>query len=187
MVRFGEIWEIFKVLAREGGLGVIHAEDDDIVHAHVREAASPRTAPASSTWPRCTTRCRRTLFRRIIRLAENVEGMALYMMHVSAAAGVRGDRREPRARLPDLRRDAAPVPALHAARTTSSRTARSTTPIPRSNPSATSKALWDGLAHGSLHCVATDEVCCNLSVKVQRQAASTTPPAATPASSRASR
>src|SRR5215217_2161868 len=27
-------------------------------------------------------------FRRIIRLAENVEGMALYMMHVSAAAGV---------------------------------------------------------------------------------------------------
>jgi dihydropyrimidinase len=25
MVRFGEIWEIFKVLAREGGLAVIHA------------------------------------------------------------------------------------------------------------------------------------------------------------------
>ena len=31
MIRFGEIWEIFKVLAREGGLAVIHAEDDDIV------------------------------------------------------------------------------------------------------------------------------------------------------------
>ena len=31
MVRFGEIWEIFKVLSREGGLAVIHSEDDDIV------------------------------------------------------------------------------------------------------------------------------------------------------------
>jgi len=31
MVDFGDIWEAFKVLAKEGGLGVIHAEDNDIV------------------------------------------------------------------------------------------------------------------------------------------------------------
>ena len=31
MIRFGDIWEIFKVIAAHGGLGVIHAEDDDIV------------------------------------------------------------------------------------------------------------------------------------------------------------
>ena len=31
MVDFGDIWEVFKVLAKEGGLGVIHAEDNDIV------------------------------------------------------------------------------------------------------------------------------------------------------------
>ena len=29
------------------------------------------------------------------------------------------------------------------------------------------QALWDGLARGELHCVATDEVCCNLAVKVR--------------------
>jgi dihydropyrimidinase len=29
------------------------------------------------------------------------------------------------------------------------------------------QGLWDGLAHGHLHSVATDEVCCNLSVKVR--------------------
>ena len=31
MIDFGDIWETFKVLAKEGGLGVIHAEDNDIV------------------------------------------------------------------------------------------------------------------------------------------------------------
>src|SRR5215813_13026631 len=31
MIDFGDIWEAFQILAREGGLGVIHAEDNDIV------------------------------------------------------------------------------------------------------------------------------------------------------------
>ena len=31
MIDFGDIWEAFQVLAKEGGLGVIHAEDNDIV------------------------------------------------------------------------------------------------------------------------------------------------------------
>ncbi|MBV9971161.1 MAG: amidohydrolase family protein, partial [Xanthobacteraceae bacterium] len=31
MIDFGDIWEAFQVLAKSGGLGVIHAEDNDIV------------------------------------------------------------------------------------------------------------------------------------------------------------
>src|SRR5258708_32059525 len=31
MIDFGDIWEAFQVLAKAGGLGVIHAEDNDIV------------------------------------------------------------------------------------------------------------------------------------------------------------
>ncbi len=31
MVQFGDIWEVLKVLAKEGGLAAIHAEDNDIV------------------------------------------------------------------------------------------------------------------------------------------------------------
>ncbi|PON09986.1 hypothetical protein C2W62_52515, partial [Candidatus Entotheonella serta] len=31
MVHFGDIWEVFKILTRTGGLGVIHAEDNDLV------------------------------------------------------------------------------------------------------------------------------------------------------------
>ena len=31
MVDFGDIWEVFQVLKANGGLGVIHSEDNDIV------------------------------------------------------------------------------------------------------------------------------------------------------------
>src|SRR5258708_20881742 len=31
MIDFGDIWEAFQVLAKHGGLGVIHAKDNDIV------------------------------------------------------------------------------------------------------------------------------------------------------------
>src|SRR5215218_11245564 len=31
MVQFGDIWEVLKIMAREGGLATIHAEDNDIV------------------------------------------------------------------------------------------------------------------------------------------------------------
>src|SRR5262249_42717018 len=31
MVKFGDIWEVLKVLAQAGGLAAIHAEDNDIV------------------------------------------------------------------------------------------------------------------------------------------------------------
>ena len=37
MVDFGDIWEVFQVLAANRGLGVIHSEDNDI-DAHVRQA-----------------------------------------------------------------------------------------------------------------------------------------------------
>ena len=59
MIDFGDIWEAFKVLAKEGGLGVIHAEDNDIV-MHMYAKLIREGAPASRTWPRCTTRCPRT-------------------------------------------------------------------------------------------------------------------------------
>ena len=31
MVHFGDIWEVFKIITRTKGLGVIHAEDNDLV------------------------------------------------------------------------------------------------------------------------------------------------------------
>ena len=166
MVRFGEIWEIFKVLAREGGLAVIHAEDDDIVrHMYAKLFAENRTgfehlAEVHNALSEDLS------FRRIIRLAENVEGMSLYMMHVSAAAGVQAIA-ESRARGYPIYGETLHQYLLY----TEEDYKKPNGQIYHTYPSLKSKrdqqGLWDGLANGHLHCVGTDEVCCNLSVKVR--------------------
>ena len=112
MVDFGDIWEAFQVLAKEGGLGVIHAEDNDIVmHMYAKLIREDRVG--FENLAEVHNQLSEDLsFRRIMRLAESVPGTALYMMHVSAGTGVAAIA-EARAQGPaDLRRDAAPVPAL---------------------------------------------------------------------------
>src|SRR5256885_9279662 len=166
MVRFGQIWEIFQVPAREGGLAVIHAEDDDIVrHMYAKLFAENRTsfehlAEVDNALSEDLS------FRRIIRLAENVEGMALYMMHVSAAAGVEAIA-ESRARGSPISGETLHQYPLY----TEEDSKKPNGQIYHTYPSLKSKrdqqALPDGLEHGHLHCVGTDEVCCNLSVKVR--------------------
>ena len=105
-------------------------------------------------------------FRRIIRLAENIEGMALYMMHVSAAAGVEAIA-ESRARGYPIYGETLHQYLLY----TEEDYKKPNGQIYHTYPSLKSKrdqqGLWDGLQHGHLHCVGTDEVCCNLSVKVR--------------------
>src|SRR6202035_1676190 len=87
MVKFGDVWEVLKILARAGGLAAIHAEDNDIVmHMYEKLIREDRTgfenlAEVHSTLSEDLS------FNRVIRLAENVEGAALYMVHVSAATG----------------------------------------------------------------------------------------------------
>src|SRR3989442_2657778 len=157
MVRFGEIWEIFNVLARESGLSVIHAEDDDIVrYMYAKLFAENRTgfehlAEVHNALSEDLS------FRRIIRLAENVEGMALYMMHVSAAAGVQAIAESPAGGFP-IYGEPLPQNLAH----TSDAYRKPNCHIYHTYPSLKSKrdqqGLWDGLANGELHCVGTDEV-----------------------------
>src|SRR5260370_35561124 len=87
MVDFGDIWEAFQALAQEGGLGVIHAEDNDIVmhmyakliregrvgYEHLAEVHNQLSEDLS--------------FRRILRLAGSVDGTPPPMMHLSAGTG----------------------------------------------------------------------------------------------------
>ena len=61
MVDFGDIWEIFQILAANKGLGVIHSEDNDIVmHMYAKLIREGRTG--FENWPRCITLCRK-IFR----------------------------------------------------------------------------------------------------------------------------
>ena len=113
MIDFGDIWEAFQVLAKEGGLGVIHAEDNDIVmHMYAKLIREGRVG--FENLAEVHNQLSEDLsFRRVLRLAESVPGTALYMMHVSAATGVAAIA-EARAQGPaDLRRDPAPVYAVH--------------------------------------------------------------------------
>ena len=161
MIDFGDIWEAFQVLAKEGGLGVIHAEDNDIVmhmyakliregrvdFAHMAEVHNQLSEDLS--------------FRRVLRLAESVPGAALYMMHVSAGTGV--------AAIAEARSKGLPVygETLHQYLIYSSDDyKRPNGQIYHTYPSLKSpedqKALWTGTTNGSIHCVATDELCCTL-------------------------
>src|SRR6266404_5944817 len=88
MVDFGDIWEVLKVLARAGGIAAIHAEDNDIVmHMYEKLFREDRTGFENLAEVH-NTLSEDLSFNRVIRLAANIAGAALYMVHVSAATGV---------------------------------------------------------------------------------------------------
>ena len=105
-------------------------------------------------------------FNRVIRLAANIEGAALYMMHTSAATGVKA--------IAAARANGVPIYGetlhqylMYIPRTTSGRTARSTTPTLRSNSRRTKRRCGNATDHGAIQTVATDEICCPLRIKLQ--------------------
>ena len=164
MVDFGDIWEAFQVLAKHGGLGVIHAEDNDIVmHMYAKLIRENRVG--FEHLAEVHNQLSEDLsFRRILRLAESVPGTALYMMHVSAATGV--------AAIAEARRKGLPIygETLHQYLLYSANDyKRPNGQIYHTYPSLKSaddqKALWHGTANDVIHCVATDELCCTLKDK----------------------
>src|ERR1700733_7801529 len=164
MIDFGDIWEAFQVLAKEGGLGVIHAEDNDIVmHMYAKLIREGRVG--FEHLAEVHNRLSEDLsFRRVLRLAESVPGTALYMMHVSAATGVIA--------IAEARRKGLPIygETLHQyLGYTAEDYKRPNGQIYHTYPSLKSgedqKVLWDGAMRGSIHCIATDELCCTLKDK----------------------
>jgi len=165
MIDFGDIWEAFQVLAKEGGLGVIHAEDNDIVmHMYAKLIRENRVG--FENLAEVHNQLSEDLsFRRVLRLAESVPGTALYMMHVSAGTGV--------AAIAEQRRKGLAVygETLHQYLLYSAEDyKRPNGQIYHTYPSLKSaedqKALWDGTTSDVIHCVATDELCCSLKDKV---------------------
>lgn len=166
MIRFGDVWEILKVAAEHGGLGVIHAEDNDIVmHMYDKLIAEDRVHFQHLAEVH-NTLSEELSFRRIIRLAENIPGAALYMMHTSAATGVEA--------IAESRAEGYPIygETLHQYLMFSELDyQRPNGQIYHTYPSLKShhdqQALWAGMEGDQIHTVATDELCCTLAVKVQ--------------------
>src|SRR6478609_8019292 len=88
MVLYGEIWEALKTVAKAGGVAAIHAEDNDIVMFMYEKLMRENRVGFEHMAEVHNTLSEELSFNRVIRLAERVEGAALYMVHVSAATGV---------------------------------------------------------------------------------------------------
>jgi len=164
MVDFGGIWEVLQVLAKAGGIAAVHAEDNDLVmHMYAKLIAEQRVG--FEHLAEVHTQLSEDLsFRRVIRLAESVPGTAIYMMHVSAATGVKA--------IAEARAKGLPVygESLHQYMLyTQEDYRRPNGQIYHTYPSLKSKedqkALWDGTVSGAINCVATDELCCSLQMK----------------------
>ena len=163
MVHFGDIWEVFRIITRTGGLGVIHAEDNDLV-MHMYEKLIREGRVSFHNLAEVHSALSEDLsFRRVIRLAE-AERTPLYMMHVSAATGV-GAIREARARGLAVYGE-----TLHQYMLFNTEDyKRPNGQIYHTYPSLKSPAdqaeLWAGTLDGSINAVATDEICCSLRLK----------------------
>jgi len=153
------------VLAKAGGIAAIHAEDNDIVmHMYEKLFREDRTGFENLAEVH-NTLSEDLSFNRVIRLAANIEGAALYMMHTSAATGVRA--------IDAARARGVPIygETLHQyLMYTAEDYKRPNGQIYHTYPSLKFQedhdALWAATDHGAIQTVATDEICCPLRLKL---------------------
>jgi dihydropyrimidinase len=159
MVQFGDIWEVLKILAAKGGIAAIHAEDNDIV-MHMYEKLIREDRVGFNTLSEDLS------FNRVIRLAENVEGAALYMVHVSAATGVAAIARS-RAQGFPIYGETLHQYLLYNAEDYKRPGGQMYHTYPSLKFAKDQEALWAATGAGAIQAIATDEVCCPLQVKLQ--------------------
>ena len=166
MVGFGDIWEILKVTAAKGGIAVIHAEDNDIVmHMYEKLIREDRTGFENMAEVH-NTLSEDLSFNRVIRLASSVPGAALYMMHTSASTGVRAIA-EARARGVPIYGETLHQYLLYRAEDYKKPGGQMYHTYPSLKFAEDQAALWHATRGGAIQCVATDEICCPLKVKLQ--------------------
>jgi dihydropyrimidinase len=166
MVQFGDIWEVLKVLAKTGGLAAIHAEDNDIVmHMYEKLTREGRTGFENMAEVH-NTLSEDLAFNRVIRLAANIEGCALYMLHTSAATGVRAIA-EARAKGVPIYGETLHQYLMYSAEDYKKPNGQIYHTYPSLKFAEDHAALWAGTNHGAIQTVATDEICCPLKFKLQ--------------------
>jgi dihydropyrimidinase len=166
MVQFGDIWEVLKILAAAGGVAAIHAEDNDIVMHMYEKLIREDRAGFENMAEVHNTLSEDLSFNRVIRLAENVEGAALYMVHVSAATGVAAIAAS-RAKGFPIYGETLHQYLLYNAEDYKRPGGQMFHTYPSLKFAKDQEALWAATDHGAIQAIATDEVCCPLQVKLQ--------------------
>jgi dihydropyrimidinase len=166
MVDFGDIWEVLKILAQAGGIAAIHAEDNDIVmHMYEKLTREDRTGFENMAEVH-NTLSEDLAFNRVIRLAANVEGAALYMMHTSAATGVKAIAAA-RAKGVPIYGETLHQYLMYTAEDYKKPNGQIYHTYPSLKFAEDHDALWAATDHGAIQTVATDEICCPLRIKLQ--------------------
>lgn len=164
-VRHGDIWEILQQIAKAGGIAAVHAEDDELVqHMYEKYIAAGKTH--FTHMPEVHTKMSEELsFRRVIGIAQHIEGAALYFVHVSAEEGVEAIA-ESRGKGYPVYGETLHQYAMYSADKAYSRpNGQMYHTYPSLKYDRDRKALWNGLFNGTLGCVATDELCTSLKIK----------------------
>jgi dihydropyrimidinase len=166
MVSYGVAWEALQRIARHNGVAAIHAEDNDLVmHMYEKLEREGRTGFEHMSEVH-SAMSEDLAFTRMMRLARHVEGAALYMVHVSAAAGVEAVAAARSAGLPIYGET-----LHHYASFTSDAYKRENGQIYHTYPSLKGQedcdALWAGMVDGPIVSIATDGICTPLQVKLQ--------------------
>ncbi|MGH8619743.1 MAG: amidohydrolase family protein, partial [Burkholderiales bacterium] len=166
MVDFGDIWDVFKVVADARGMCVIHGEDNDIVmHMYDKLIREGRTGFENLAEVH-NALSEDLSFRRVLGLARSVPGIALYFMHISAAFGAEAVREARAAGLP-IYGETLHQYLLYTSEDYKRPNGQMYHTYPSIKSQADQDALWGALRDGTIHTVATDAVCCSLKDKVQ--------------------
>lgn len=166
MVPFGSVMEVLTALAKSGGLAAIHAEDNDLVmHMYEKLTREGRTSFHNMAEVH-TTLSEDLAFNRVIRLAANIPGSALYMLHTSAATGVRAIAAARAAGTP-IYGETLHQYLMYSAEDYKRPNGQIYHTYPSLKFAEDHAALWAGTNHGAIQTVATDEICCPLKYKLQ--------------------
>lgn len=166
MVDFGDIWEVFQVVAKEGGMCVMHGEDNDIVMHMYDKLIREGRAGFENLAEVHNAMSEDLSFRRVLGLAQNVPGIVLYFMHVSAATGVKAIR-EARARGMPVYGETLHQYLMYTQEDYKRPNGQMYHTYPSLKSQADQAELWAGTRDGTIHTVGTDEVCCALNIKVK--------------------
>lgn len=165
MVPFGHMAAVARKLAPVNGMCVVHAEDNDLV----MYAYEQYNLEGKTSWEYMpevhSVMSEEIAVRRVLKLAEYVEGCGLYLMHLSAGPAITA--------IDEARARGLPVygeTLQHYACFTSDVYRRPDGALLHTYPSIKGQEdqerIWRGLAHGELNTVATDEVCTSKEVKL---------------------
>lgn len=164
MVRMGHLHDLMEEIQKIGAMLLVHSEDDDMVQHMYQKLARDEQTEWYNMHLVHSNESEDVSFRRVIRVAEWT-GAPVYFVHVSARQGL--------AAIQEARAKGMPIygEALHNYVCFTSDNYKEENGMKyHTYPSLKSEedrlAMWDGLVHGGLNTMATDEYCTSWEVKI---------------------